>query len=87
MTAYAEEYKLAKRSLLDLLDSESSRFGTEIQLVSQEYIQLFTAYRILGTLGRILQTLNVAAPAEGEANQRQAVKASGPFSVHLEPLR
>ncbi len=87
VAAYAEEYKLAKRSLLDLLDSESSRFGTEIQLVSQEYIQLFTAYRILGTLGRILQTLSVAAPAEGEANRRQAVKASGPFSIHLEPLR
>ncbi len=85
--AYAEEFKAAKRSLLDLLDSESSRFGTEIQVTSQEYIQLFTAYRVLGAMGRILQALDVAAPPEAHGAQRHLVREQGPFSLHLGPMR
>ena len=87
VTAYAEEYKAAKRSLLDLLDSESSRFGTEIQFASQEYIQLFTAYRVLGAMGRILQSLDIAPPPEGDAHLRHSVREHGPFSIHLSPMR
>lgn len=85
--AYAEEYKVGKRSLLDLLDSESARFNNEIQQVSQEYVQLFTGYRVLGAMGRILPGMQVAAPSEATAARRQSIRESGPFSIHLGPLR
>ena len=83
----AEEFKASKRSLLDLLDSESSRFGTEIQVASQQYIQLFNAYRVLGAMGRILQALHVSAPTEAEATRRTRVREQGPFTLDLGPMR
>jgi adhesin transport system outer membrane protein len=85
--AYEEEYKAAKRSLLDLLDSESARFNNEIQAVSQEHIQLFAGYRVLGAMGRLLRAMQVAAPAEGGVGRRHEVRERGPFRLHLEPLR
>lgn len=85
--AYADEYKAGKRSLLDLLDSESARFNIEIQVVSQEFVQRFTGYRILGAMGRILSEFHIIAPPEAEASKRQHIRDTGPFSIHLEPLR
>jgi adhesin transport system outer membrane protein len=85
--AYADEYKVGKRSLLDLLDSESSRFNVEIQVVSQEHVQVFSGYRVLGAIGRILQALGISAPAEADAGRRQSIRDNGPFTIHLGPMR
>lgn len=85
--AYAQEYNVGKRSLLDLLDSENARSNNEVQSVSQEFVQLFTGYRTLGAMGRVLQAMNVAAPVEGDAGRRQSVRERGPFTLDLGPLR
>ena len=52
---YDEEFKLAKRGLLDLLDSENARFSADIQLINVRSLYLFATYRILGATGTLLE--------------------------------
>ncbi len=85
---YLEEYRLSKRSLLDLLDSESALFNSRFQLSSVRSVHLFSAYQLLANMGILLDTLGIAAPKEGKAQLRaQTQRSLGVFNINIEPLR
>jgi hypothetical protein len=51
-------------------------------------VHLFSAYQLLASMGRLLDTLGVAAPAEAIADHRlQSQKNFGVFNIEIEPLR
>lgn len=86
--AYKQEYELSKRSLLDLLDSESALFSSRFQLISVNAVRLFSAYQLLATMGQLLDSLGIAAPVEAVAGHRaQSQKHLGIFNIQIEPLR
>lgn len=85
---YLEEYRLSKRSLLDLLDSESSLFNSRFQLSSIRSVHLFSAHQLLASMGTLLDSLGVSAPKEGSAQLRAKTQRSlGVFNINIEPLR
>ena len=86
VTAYREEYKLSKRSLLDLLDGENSRFNSEFQYQSASAVYYFSSYQLLAHMGRLLTTLGVSAPAESLTGHVEQSKKSL-FHIDIEPLR
>ncbi|MFN0262802.1 TolC family outer membrane protein [Tepidamorphus sp. 3E244] len=86
VTAYREEYQLGKRSLLDLLDGENSRFNAEFQYQSAAAVRYFAAYQLLAHMGRLLSTLGVAPPPEALADHLQQSRESL-FHINIEPLR
>ena len=60
--AYQQQFSLGQRTLLDLLDSENEVFTARQDLVNAQYDQLFAMYRILNSMGSLLQGLVVALP-------------------------
>jgi adhesin transport system outer membrane protein len=60
--AYQQQFGLGQRTLLDLLDSENEVFTARQDLVNAQYDQLFAMYRILNSMGGLLQGLDVALP-------------------------
>ena len=62
--AYQQQFVLGQRSLLDLLDSENEVFVSSQDLVNGEYDQLFAIYRIMNSMGGLLEGLGVALPEE-----------------------
>lgn len=85
---YLEEYELSKRTLLDLLDSENALFNSRFQLSSINAVQLFAAYQVLASMGKLLDSLGVAPPPEVVADHRlQSQKSFGIFNIEIEPLR
>jgi adhesin transport system outer membrane protein len=60
--AYQQQFGLGQRTLLDLLDSENEVFVSSQALVNAEYDQLFAMYRIINSMGALLETVNVALP-------------------------
>ncbi len=85
---YLQEYRLSKRSLLDLLDSESALFNSRFQLSSIRSVHLFSAHQLLASMGVLLDTLGVAAPKEAIAQRRaQTQRSLGIFNINIEPLR
>ncbi|NQZ52996.1 MAG: TolC family outer membrane protein [Piscirickettsiaceae bacterium] len=64
--AYQQQFGLGQRTLLDLLDSENEVFTSRQALVNAQYDQLFAMYRILNSMGALLQSLEVALPEAAE---------------------
>lgn len=62
--AYSKQFDLGQRTLLDLLDIQNELFGTRSQLVTEDSTVKFGVYRTLATMGVLLRTMGVPAPAE-----------------------
>lgn len=85
--AFEAEYALAKRSLLDLLTAQSTSFNAQLQVASTDAVNIVSAYRLLGAMGKILDDLGIAQPAEAISDQRQASRDRKHHLPGLEPLR
>ena len=66
VAAYREEYEADRRSLLDVLDAENTRFAIEFELSNVRSIRAFAAYQILGHAGVLLEHLGINRPLGGE---------------------
>lgn len=62
--AYREQFDVAQRTLLDVLDAENELFVSRGQLVTAEINETLAGYRILALGGRLLETLGVPAPEQ-----------------------
>lgn len=69
-TAYAQQFNLGQRSLLDLLDTENELFEARKDYLQAEYDEIIAKYRVLNSTGRLLDSLRVTRPEawRGERN-------------------
>lgn len=68
--AYEEQFRVGKRSLLDLLDTQNEVFEAQIQYITAKYDELFARYRILNAMGKILPYLHVPLPIAANPNSQ-----------------
>ena len=61
--AYQQQFNYGQRTLLDLLDSENELFRARIALTNAQYDEIFTMYRLLNSMGLLLESLEIIAPA------------------------
>jgi len=62
--AYEAQFKIQKRSLLDLLDAENELFLARVALTTAQFTERFAVYRLLAVTGDLLATLDIAPPRE-----------------------
>jgi len=62
--AYTKQFSVGQRTLLDMLDAENEHFTARSNYVTGQYIELFGKYRVLASTGKLLESLQVAPPAE-----------------------
>jgi len=62
--AYQEQFRLAQRTLLDLLNSRQEQFEAEIDLIAVKYELLATSYDIFAISGTLLDNLDVDIPTD-----------------------
>ncbi|MCK7636219.1 MULTISPECIES: TolC family outer membrane protein [unclassified Shewanella] len=69
-SAYAQQFNLGQRSLLDLLDTENELFEARKDYLQTEYDEIIAKYRVLNATGRLLDSLKVTRPEawRGERN-------------------
>jgi len=67
---YRQEFQIGQRDLLDLLDSENELFNSRVQAITADYVALFGGYRVLASMGQLLNVLGVAAISEATGGQR-----------------
>ena len=58
-TTYRQQFDLGGRNLLELLDSENELFVARGNLISTEFLEVFSVYRILASAGILLTALDV----------------------------
>ena len=96
---YREEYDLAKRTLLDVLDAERARFNSEFQHIGATAAHQFSAFRILAIQSKLAEYFgmpkeSIAPNADYEnrfldASRRGLVNTSGQniFDIDIAPLK
>lgn len=60
--AYEEQFKVGKRTLLDLLDSQNEYYEAQIAYVRGQNDEIYARYRILNSMGMILPYLKMRLP-------------------------
>lgn len=58
LSAYREEFKLNKRTLLDLLDSQNEVYEANVSYQKARADELFARYRLLNAMGTLIQYLH-----------------------------
>jgi len=62
--AYAKQFNIGKRTLLDLLDTENEVFESSRAHNNSDYTYLYAQYRILTGMGKLLEVLDIMLPTE-----------------------
>lgn len=57
--AYAKQFSIGQRSLLDLLDSENEYYAAAVNHINGQYVEFFARYRLLADTGMLLDVLNI----------------------------
>ena len=57
--SYFEQFKIGQRSLLDLLDTQNTRFNLQVAIATSDAAVKFAEYRILASTGSLLRTIGV----------------------------
>jgi adhesin transport system outer membrane protein len=84
VASYAEQFQVGRRSLLDLLDAQNTRYNANVLKETAEFATRYAEYRVLASMGRLLPTLGLRVPSQAEAYGRQ--EAGVPPTADAETL-
>jgi outer membrane protein, adhesin transport system len=77
LLSYREQFNVGRRSLLDVLDAQNSRYNVQVQRETARFAQVFAEYRLLAATNTLLKALDVA-PANGSNAYARAKYHVGP---------
>lgn len=64
VVAYQKQYKIGKRTLLDVLNTENELFEARKGYLDAKYAEQFARYRVMNATGALLDALRVDTPSE-----------------------
>lgn len=64
--AYAKQFSIGQRTLLDLLDSENELYTARSNYIDGQFVEMFARYRLLADMGKLVETLGVAPREEAQ---------------------
>lgn len=75
ISSYRDQFSVGKRSLLDVLDAQNTRFNVQVLYDTARYSVYFSEYRLMAASGVLLPYFKLAAPAQSDAYARTAFDA------------
>ena len=63
LLSYREQFNIGRRSLLDVLDAQNSRYNVQQQTETARLAKLYAQYRVLASENRLIECLGVQTPA------------------------
>lgn len=87
--AYVGQFKVGRRSLLDVLDAQNTTFNTQVLLETAEISSQYADYQLVAAMGMLLRTLGISAPEPAHDYARKKVdvpeRAADVQSESLDP--
>jgi adhesin transport system outer membrane protein len=71
LLSYREQFNIGRRSLLDVLDAQNTRYNVQAQAETARLAKLYAQYRVLAAENRLIECLGVSAPAAAIGAERQ----------------
>ena len=76
LLSYREQFNVGRRSLLDVLDAQNTRYNIQAQLETARMSRLYAQYRVLAAANRLIEALGVQMPTEAWSNERVHYKVN-----------
>lgn len=64
--SYSEQFKIGERSLLDLLDTQNTRYSVQLSIVTADTAVRFGHYRVLASSGSLLRNLGLSPSSKSK---------------------
>ena len=70
LLSYRSQFNVGRRSLLDVLDAQNSRYNVQVRLETARFSEIFARYQTLAATNRFLSGLNIAPGAGAGETER-----------------
>lgn len=77
LLSYRSQFNIGRRSLLDVLDAQNTRFNTQVRLETARFSEVFANYQVLAATNNFLDSVAIA-PGEGSQSSRREQYDFGP---------
>lgn len=77
LLSYRSQFNVGRRSLLDVLDAQNTRYNTQVRLETSRFSQMFAEYQTLAATNRLLEALQLA-PGDGAGENERSEYDYGP---------
>ncbi|MEP3051004.1 MAG: TolC family protein [Erythrobacter sp.] len=84
LLSYRSQFNIGRRSLLDVLDAQNTRFNTQVRLETARFSEIFARYQILAATNNFLDALSVAPGAGSGSNEREQFDYGPPVEAELQ---
>lgn len=74
LLSYREQFNVGRRSLLDVLDAQNTRYNVQVRAETARFAQVFSEYQVLASTNALLDALGVASPSASNAYARARFK-------------
>ena len=76
LLSYREQFNVGRRSLLDVLDAQNTRYNVQAQTETAKLARLYAQYRLLAATNRLIEALNVQMPRAAYSNERNRYRVN-----------
>jgi adhesin transport system outer membrane protein len=71
LLSYREQFNVGRRSLLDVLDAQNTRYNVQVRLETARFAEQFAEYQVLAATNNLLDSMSLAAPSAATAYARE----------------
>ena len=86
LLSYREQFNIGRRSLLDVLDAQNTRYNVQAQTETARLARLYAQYRLLAASNKLVEALGVQMPAAAYAAERKRYGVNPIPPADLNPL-
>lgn len=87
LLSYRDQFSVGRRSLLDVLDAQNTRFNVQVRAEIARFSEIFAQYQVLAATNSLLDAFELRAPSAHQASARQDVKFGPPVPAELQRRR
>jgi len=84
LLSYRSQFNVGRRSLLDVLDAQNTRYNTQVRLEVARFSQLFAQYQALAATNEFLDALSIAPGSGAGENEREQFNFGPPVPAELQ---
>nr|WP_294846920.1 TolC family outer membrane protein [uncultured Sphingomonas sp.] len=70
LLSYREQFNVGRRSLLDVLDAQNTRYNVQAQAETARLAKVYAQYRVLAAANRLVEALGVQMPTAAYGSER-----------------
>ncbi len=87
LLSYREQFNVGRRSLLDVLDAQNTRYNVQVRLETAKFAEQFAEYQVLAATNKLLASMNLATPNGATSDARSRFDYGPPPPAELQRRR